>query len=224
MLWTPNAHLEFSSQALHSFPTTPSRRVVRSTGFNRLSFNTSSFTPFFASLLDSFGGISDAFVSDPRLGQRLVEAFHKQYGILMAQIMDTAFRQAGESPLNLDLNGTIMVPDRTRLIQDRNSTYALEALLGTMAICALLAWIFGDTRRVLPKNPCSIVALTSLLAGSTMLSQLSTSADYLWCNDRELAAKPFFRNNIFEMRWWGSDSAERRFGIDITSSDSDPVL
>jgi len=63
-------------------------------------------------------------------------------------------------------------PNRLRVVQDATSTRILEGLLATMLVCAVLAGILMDTRKVVPKNPCSIAAVGSFLADSNLMDRL----------------------------------------------------
>lgn len=66
---------------------------------------------------------------------------------------------------------TVVDPDRPRLSQDTTSTRVLEALLGTMLVLAALATALLGTDHILPKSPCSIAAVASLLADSNAILQ-----------------------------------------------------
>lgn len=63
------------------------------------------------------------------------------------------------------LNTARTVPDRPRLQQST----IFEAFLAMLALCALRAYSTLNIKRVLPKNPCSMASMESLLAGVDML-------------------------------------------------------
>ncbi|KAK5047627.1 hypothetical protein LTR84_006292 [Exophiala bonariae] len=71
--------------------------------------------------------------------------------------------------------GTLVNPNRYRLVVDAVSTHILSGLLMAMLLFAGLASLLMSTREILPKNPCSIAAMTSLLADSNMLAPGSGS-------------------------------------------------
>lgn len=90
---------------------------------------------------------------------RLRATVQRVYGRIFAQIFNTLRETALE------------VPYRVRLKQSAVSTRLLEGLLGVIALSAVLTFAMLDTRRVLPKNPCSIAAMASLLACADMLQK-----------------------------------------------------
>ena len=57
------------------------------------------------------------------------------------------------------------------MVQDPVSTRVLEALLEFMLVLGILGSMCLNTDRVLPKNPCSIAAVASLLADSNFLDR-----------------------------------------------------
>jgi hypothetical protein len=63
------------------------------------------------------------------------------------------------------IQGTISQPSRTRLVQNGVSTHLLASLLGAIALCIILSFRTTNTVDILPKNPGSIAAAASLLAG-----------------------------------------------------------
>ncbi|KIV81445.1 hypothetical protein PV11_03634 [Exophiala sideris] len=84
-----------------------------------------------------------------------------------AQPNDIAFTATLQTPLRANL--TQPAADHYRLKQDNASKIALQAILGTMVVCALAAWICTGNTKVLPHNPCSIAGVASLFAGSDRL-------------------------------------------------------
>ncbi len=71
-----------------------------------------------------------------------------------------------------------------------------------------------DTRKVLPKNPCSIAAMASLLADSDMLWSDVISPQSEWLSGEDLSKEWVSQGLLFSLGWWG-ESDERRLGIDI---------
>ena len=181
------------------------------------SINTSSdyFTPFFANLVDSPDGISMSDFTVPNFPDLLINAFEHQYQVLMAQTMNTDFRSPNVSASTPLMKATLTTGGPTRLFQNHVSTFILQALLSIMTICAILSWVFMDTSRVLPKNPCSIAALASLLAGSDLLRDLPITAEDQWLDDKQLSQRGLFDGYFFGLGWWRNQGAEPRFGIDI---------
>jgi len=96
-----------------------------------------------------------------------------------------------------------------RLRQNLISTRILQGLLIAMIVCALVTLLTIDLRNILPKNPCSIAAQTSLVAGSQMMRDLPVEAQ--WLSDKEF--EKLFEGGRYRMGWSG-EGAEERFGID----------
>jgi hypothetical protein len=96
-----------------------------------------------------------------------------------------------------------------RLRQNLVSTRVLQGLLIAMIVCALISLLTIDLRNVLPKNPCSIAAQASLVAGSQMMKDLPAEAQ--WMSDKEFAK--LFEGGRYRMGWSG-DGEDERFGID----------
>lgn len=169
--------------------------------------------------------------------ERLVSRVEKVFAQVMAQLLNkervslengTAEASRKKRDTN-ELTGTILYTGRTRLKQSPISTRILEGLLAIMFICAFLAAVLLDTDRVLPKNPCSIAAVASLLAGSELLASIPRGAE--WMSDKQLKESGVFEGNVYSMGWWGgsvgdsdgsiSSSGMRRFGIDVGTAVSE---
>lgn len=153
---------------------------------------------FFGTLVRNGASLSD-FVSDSAALKRAVEDL---YARIMTQVVSV--HRDTSSPSNATMesadlgrlwNATLYEPNRLRLHQSALSTHALAALLSVMSICIATTFLM-QTKEVLPKNPRSIAAVASLLAGSKMLER--------W---------PECRDEGFSMGYWrdesvGADQAE----------------
>ncbi|GME25425.1 uncharacterized protein LTHEOB_12324, partial [Neofusicoccum parvum] len=115
----------------------------------------------------------------------LVKRVEKVYAQVMAQVLNverddvnaTTTSSADSSKRKRELaddrfQGTILDSGRTRLKQSPVSTRILEGLLATMFICAALTFALLDTRKVLPKNPCSIAAVAMFTSIATFWAQV----------------------------------------------------
>lgn len=140
---------------------------------------------------------------------RLRAAVQRVYGRTFAQIFNTHRETA--PPDAPALPAALEVPYRVRLKQSAVSTRILEGLLGVIALSAVLTFATLDTRRVLPKNPCSIAAMASLLAGADMLQKDVIPEGTEYMSGREMKEKGVFEGYLFTMGWWSNG----RFGIDI---------
>lgn len=137
---------------------------------------------FFASLVDSRYGIPQEFLTDPNHDQDVIDAIKFQHGVIRAQQFATWIRIPADSASahgfdDRVFTATLINPNRRRLTADPVSTRVLEAILGIMAVFLLLSCWFGDTKWVLPHNPCSIAGTASLLVDSRHLGQIAELAE-----------------------------------------------
>lgn len=75
-----------------------------------------------------------------------------------------------------------------------------------------------DKRQVLPKDPGSIIADESLLAGSEMLEVIQNGSG--WCDDKKLEKQPVFSEHTFSMGWWSHESRVDGSGVEAVDSGS----
>lgn len=172
--------------------------------------------PFFNALLYGAGGVPP---QDLLNASRLIEASNHLYRILAAQYCRSYSQDVDTNAPAQVLNGTYSSPSRYRLVQSRISTSILDGLLAALFICGIVTyadlWMAtGGTRRVLPKNPMSIGAVLSLLAGAEMLSEKVIPLGTEWLSDKEMRARGVFDGYVFSLGWWGLEGDER-YGIDI---------
>jgi hypothetical protein len=93
-----------------------------------------------------------------------------------------------------------------RIVQSTISTRALQGLLVAIVLCASLQVITMDFDGVLPKNPCSIAAVASLLNGSEVIELISEGSEIV--TDEQL--EQCFEDQVFSLGYHGG-----RFGIDV---------
>jgi len=144
-----------------------------------------------------------------------IARYETVFGIMMAQLLNTFGRSITPSAATMpdhlpSFDAVLIGPSSLRLIQSMISTRILQGLLGIMAICVLLAQFTCRSREILPKNPSSIAAVASLLAGSELLSSLPPGSE--WGNESHHLK--LFDGWLFSMGWWNNGS-KKRFGIDI---------
>ncbi|KAJ5110266.1 hypothetical protein N7532_002911 [Penicillium argentinense] len=143
----------------------------------------------------------------------LISRVNEIFGIITAQ----ALNSGGREPFDLSQNQSSIIwptmstaptykavlhDKRKYLVQNKVSTRILEALLGSMLLCALISLFFIKTKKVIPKNPCSIGAVASLLYGSGMLSPGAIPKGSEYCTDDELRQRGVFEEKKFTMGWW----------------------
>lgn len=111
-------------------------------------------------------------------------AVDRTYALIMAQVLNHQRREVtrGGFAAGTETPEAARVFDGTltggagrtemRLLQNKVVTRVLEALLAAILACALMACVsLRSASGVLPKNPCSVAAVASLLEGSALLRQ-----------------------------------------------------
>jgi len=125
------------------------------------------------------------------------------WGIVTAQLLESNGLENFQDPLNtswLVHPATSNAPiyegtfhdGRTYLVQSKISTRILDGLLAAMIICALIASFSMRTKGILPKSPCSVASVASLVAGSKFLTILRDVGP----GERDLSQKRL------SMGWW----------------------
>lgn len=153
--------------------------------------------------------------------EKLIESINRVYGIVVAQLLNSWAHE----PFQNEINPKTIVYPKTReapiieasfydrrdyLVQSAMSTRILEGVLGGMVVCAILTMCLMRTRRVLPKDPCSIAAAASLLHNSRMLGRDIIPEGAEWCDDKELKKRGIFQGRTFTMGWWDGGIIRRR--------------
>ncbi|KIW22653.1 uncharacterized protein PV07_10930 [Cladophialophora immunda] len=163
----------------------------------------------------------------------LLAAIEHGYGIYMAQAISGNMRtglpltgtnsaSAGISTNNIAFPTTLVAPlhanlthqaGHDRLKQDNPSKIALQVLLGTMAACAVAAWMCAPDSNVLPHSPNSIAGVASLFAGS----------DHLWGGDvlrdgAEWSSEAELRCTNLKLGWHDSSGGPRQ-GDTVTADE-----
>jgi hypothetical protein len=145
----------------------------------------------------------------------LKDRIQKVYSLVAAELLSGRDRNttlAGVDPV-IKATATHSV---IRLLQNDVSTRILQGLLACMVICAVVSLSTVRLSKILPKNPCSIAAQASLVAGSEMMSKLPPEAQ--WMEDKEFDA--LFKGERYAMGWGVSSDGKKRFGIDVDKSQS----
>lgn len=177
-----------------------------------------SSLPVFAGALLQHYGITVADFSDPEKSTVVAEAIQSAHKIIRAQQYNGALERQVDSLSNElgPITAELINANRYRLVQNAISTHILSALLAIMLICAALSSWLMSTNYVLPKNPCSIAAIVSLLADSNILDDEVLLQELRG----ELAKRPWRsrRSNMgarkFRMGWFDEPgSREQLFTI-----------
>ncbi|KIW14337.1 hypothetical protein PV08_07119 [Exophiala spinifera] len=138
------------------------------------------------------------------------------YGIVVPQLINTYATEvntkpSGDDPGQAPVAAILLNPTQPRIKQNMIATRVLEAIFATMVVCALSSMLFVDTHKVMPKNPYSIAAVASLLAGSRILEAMPPGSE--WWRDKELKTIGIFEAMKFRMGWWKHHDMSR-FMID----------
>jgi hypothetical protein len=128
--------------------------------------------------------------------------------------------------LNLDLRSTTsgqtlrgnLTTPTLRLHQNETTTRVLEALLAAMFVCLCISSVLGDTRKVIPNNPCSIAVMSSLIADSEFVKRDVVPEGSEWCNDSELRKRNVFEGYLFSLGMWDKKTPSV-FGVDVGQSE-----
>ncbi|KXG47473.1 Protein of unknown function DUF3433 [Penicillium griseofulvum] len=104
--------------------------------------------------------------------EKVINAIKRQIRLITAQQFNYFSRRTSNETISrARLVGNITMPDRLRLVQDATSTRILEGILAAMLVLGILGSVIMNTDHVLPKNPCSIAAVASLLADSDLIDR-----------------------------------------------------
>lgn len=147
--------------------------------------------------------------------RQFLDRTNELYGIWIAQQLNFMSRSVFNTSTNsIRIPANITVAE-SRLMASAISTRILEGLLAVMWLCGIIAMLLLRTRGILPKNPCTIAAMTSLIADSEMLALIPEGAE--WWDAVEMDKQGLFDGYLFSLGWWqsGSDSQSKRYGIDI---------
>ncbi|KGO56618.1 Protein of unknown function DUF3433 [Penicillium expansum] len=158
-----------------------------------------------SALTDGIHGVPAKELLDPPI---LAARLNTVWGIIMAQLFNSNGRESFDDPLNTTwfvepatshapIYEGVFHDGRKYLVQSEISTRILDGVLGTMVICALAVLCVMRTKEVLPKSPCSIASVASLVAESRFL-ELLRGTEY---SDAELRKRGLFEG-VFSMGWW----------------------
>jgi hypothetical protein len=102
------------------------------------------------------------------------------------------------------VHAVITHPDegaRTRMVQNKKPKIALQAMLGFMAVGAILTKLLLRTKEVLPHEPYSIAGRAVLVANGNMLEKIN--------GQRQV----FGKDRLYRLGWWKDTAGVERYGI-----------
>ena len=176
------------------------------------TLNNDTYDAFFTAVVIGKEGVPREALGNKSRAEDVIQRIKDFHSIVRVQQLHTYSRitqnttggsggsnsNQNNAPVQI-LSATLTNPSRLRLMQDATSTHVLVALLILMLLCVVAAFFLMDTRKVLPKNPCSIAAVSSMLADSTILNELPKGAERM--TDAELARHPNHVGAKFRMGW-----------------------
>lgn len=181
--------------------------------------SSNDFDPFFTALTQGRDGIvpTDTFTESKT--SIVQEGIQTLYARILAQKLSLSSR----SPTTQPSPKATLTTTSLRITQDTTTTRILESLLALIFICIVLASVFGDGRKVLPNNPCSIAVMSTLIADSDIVKKQMVPSGSEWFGDAELRKKGVFEGYLFSLGVWDRTRGEARegavvgsiFGIDV---------
>jgi hypothetical protein len=168
-----------------------------------------------------FEGATDALNTQLTRREKYAELnarVQKMYSLVTAEILSTLHRDTKLTTVDSTVKATATY-SIIRLRQNEISTRILQGLLVWMMICAVVSLFTVRLSRILPKNPCSIAAQVSLVAGSQMLSGLPSKAQ--WMDDKEF--NTLFEDEKYAMSWSVDVDGTEQFRVDVDKSSVDGV-
>ncbi|KAL2351578.1 hypothetical protein BJ546DRAFT_1103870 [Cryomyces antarcticus] len=172
--------------------------------------------PFFDMVINGKVGITASEPSGEANVAVLSDAIELLCGHVAAQYLSLDREPA--PPGDSSLDAQLVSVNCIRLVQSKVSTRILQGLLALVCVYVAVTISIMDTRDVLPRNPCSVAAVTSMLARSEMLDSSVNTEGYEWRDSDELAS--MYERWVFSLGWWGEKgSNERRFEIDIGAAE-----
>lgn len=209
----------FSTDAAHYAITILPAIVMFSIGvlYRAINFNTNLLAPYYAL---SKGSTSDRSLFSNDLGRlplmQLLSALRQRH--LAAASTTLAVAIGPWLIVIVSFLYSISEQDTAfRITQNPAPKLALQVLLGTMALCVVLSWLFMRKDALLPHNPCSIAGIAALLAGSELWKarheerrepQIPSGAE--WMCTEDLQKHGIWKDNVFGLGWWPNG----RYGID----------
>ncbi|KAF2154588.1 hypothetical protein K461DRAFT_275713, partial [Myriangium duriaei CBS 260.36] len=178
-------------------------------------------TSIYAIPEDEIFGSANAKSLAEGVGQILDTVFAQRFSSLYRTSLNDTSNQAlllGPGALS---NATVLGQTQFRVIQSPISTVILQCLLSFLALCALTAWICTKSKEILPKNPTTIAAMASLLAGARLLRDDYIPAGAEMLSDKKLREQGVLQGKRVRLGWWG-EGTQRRYGIDVVEEEEQP--
>lgn len=185
----------------------PAENFTEPPDWANLDYDEVRLDSFFQTLLDSKFAISEEDLGLADRNEKVIQAIKRQHKIYKAQLFNRCNRISTNGTLdNSPLLGNVTTAGHLGLVQDAASTRILEAFLATMLALGILGSVLMNTDHVLPKNPCSIAAVASLLADSNFLYQYEK---YVGNPNDKSVGKALFAHCRFFFGWGDYESMNK---------------
>ena len=207
-------HLQEAFKTSYHVPTTPTNATM-------------SFDNFMQGVL--YGSdphdIRDFIGSDQYAVDSFRNATNRMYARYTAQFLNAYCRVSDVSVGYSDasfhkIHGNVTTWNTYRLVQHRGPKIALQILLGTMVLCAALAYRLVDMRRTLLREPCSIAGKASLVMGSRMLKLLEEDLRGRGAGMGErMQDCGLSEGYMLKLGWWEDKEERDRIGTAVHGED-----
>ncbi|KAI0444000.1 hypothetical protein F4803DRAFT_561206 [Xylaria telfairii] len=159
--------------------------------------------------------------------QNLIDATNSLYKTYMPQAIDRNMRTK-------DLGAKVATPDavaaeiepthftaqpnfpgQLRLKQEAAPKIALQAILGLIALCAIISRaLLRGIDKLIPHNPCSIAGRAALFADGEVSTRKLVPYGAEWRTESELSRMGVYEGWLFSLGWWESWGVYK-YGVDI---------
>ncbi|KAF2116381.1 hypothetical protein BDV96DRAFT_51302 [Lophiotrema nucula] len=171
---------------------------------------------FFQALFQGIDAVHDPrSLLGPANSDKLIAAMEHLYRMIMAQCLHRTKGRRVPAAANAPqpAPGVITNPNVQRLQQSGTATYILISLLCAMLLCAVVVMFTLKPKGLLNKEPTSIAAQASLLAGSSLLEFIPPGPEMY--DDEELRRLGVFEGVVMVLSWWHDKKGGARYGLDV---------
>ncbi|KAF2152720.1 hypothetical protein K461DRAFT_313355 [Myriangium duriaei CBS 260.36] len=180
--------------------------------------STNNFDSFIQAMIDGRDPtpINELFTNS----DKFIASGTRIYSRYMAQLFSNNMRNSTTVPQNR-YSAQLTDVNVLRLKQNRGPAIALEVMLAMIAVVLLIVLLLRDMRNVVPRNPCSIAGIASLLAGSRLASREVMPEGSEVLSAKQLERAGVFSGLRFRSGWQGSSGVEGKvpFLIDLDEED-----
>lgn len=157
--------------------------------------------------------VQDLYSEGADSEERLLNTIDGVYATIVAQ----KYNMQARSPTPQDATtprwtGSLTSAGNKRVSQNAVSTRLMQGLLAAMILCAVASMVLVRVREVLPCSPCSIAAVASLLANSSIVSEDSIPVGSEFSSANELRERGVLGGR-YSLGWW-RDGGSSWFGVD----------